>query len=269
MAALNPFVCIEFHGEGARSALHGQCTQDLLSLTGSEARLAAFCNPKGRMRGAGRILALPDQLVLITARDQAEALLAHLTPVLRLARVEAMISERTVVLIGETSTGGTIGQVTHHGAVVQVQEYGGTQWVLGDSSVAHQETADLARLHAGFAMLHAPIADQLIPQQAHYQMLGGVSFSKGCYTGQEIIARLEHLGEAKKVLKIHTSDFPLHIGETIDLDGHPQLLVCDAATDGTEHTALLLAPVGAKSEQLRDVPFEITRQVAGERPVKR
>lgn len=269
MAASTPFVCIEFHGDGARRALHGQCTQDLVSLTESDARLAAFCNPKGRMRGAGRILALADRLVLITARDQADALLTHLSPVLRLARVEGIISERAVALVCTESADAPVGHVTHQGAVVRVQEHGKTQWVLGDPSISHQQSADLARIRSGFAMLHAPIADQLIPQQAHYQMLGGVSFTKGCYTGQEIIARLEHLGEAKKVLKIHASDMPLHIGQTIDLDDHTGLLVCDAATDGSEHAALLLTSVDAKSEQLRDVPFEITRQVAGERPVKR
>lgn len=269
MAALTPFVCIEFQGDGARKALHGQCTQDLVSLSEDQARLAAFCNPKGRMLGAGRMLALADRLILITAQDQAEALLAHLSPVLRLARVEARISDRPVALICETASSHTIGQVTDHNDIFRIQEYGETQWVIGDPSVTHQATADLARLQAGFAMLHAPIANQLIPQQAHYQMLGGVSFTKGCYTGQEIIARLEHLGEAKKVLKIHTSAHPLQIGHTIDLDGHSQLLICDAASDGDRHIGLLLAPVSATSEQLRDVPFEITRQVAGERPVKR
>jgi len=268
MSAANPFVCIEFVGDGALRALHGQCTQDLLQIATNTARLGAFCNPKGRMLGSGRFVRTPDRLLMVTAADQSDALLLHLQPVLRLARAHAELTPGPVALIQATDPDLKPGEVRQHGTRIEVGEFGNTRWILDDPDTAHDPLADVARLQAGLAMVHSPVAGQLIPQQAHYQMLDGVSFTKGCYTGQEIIARLEHLGESKKVLKIYTGSEPLQVGSTLNLD-QEQLLVCDAAGNAETQVALVLAPVGFTSEQLADVPFTIIRQVAGERPIKR
>ena len=97
-------------------------------------------------------------------------------------------------------------------------------------------------------------------------MLGGVNFNKGCYTGQEVIARLEHLGQAKKYLFRYenTTAAP---GEIIEIDGM-NCTVFDSAKTDKKQVALVLAPATSKSEQLTGVPFTITRQVEGQRPVK-
>ena len=268
MVASSRFLCLEFLGDAACRTLHGQCTQDLLTLEPGQARLVAFCNPKGRILGAGRMLADENRMLLVTTADQAGALMQHLHPALTLARVQVQISERPVVLVHATDHSAAVGSVHTEGARITVAEFGSTEWIIGDSEAEHAVSADLARLRAGFAMIHAKAAGHLIPQQAHYQMLGGVNFQKGCYTGQEIIARLEHLGEAKKVLKVLSHPQPLEPGDTVEVSEQP-LWVCDAAHDDTGTVALVLAPADLTSEQLTNVPFEIIRQVAGERPLKR
>ena len=78
----------------------------------------------------------------------------------------------------------------------------------------------MARLSAGLGFVRQGSADLLIPQQAHYQMLGGVNFKKGCYTGQEVIARLEHLGQAKKYLYVYR-EAPVSPGESVELEWLP------------------------------------------------
>jgi len=96
--------------------------------------------------------------------------------------------------------------------------------------------------------------------------LGGVNFKKGCYIGQEVIARLEHLGQAKKHVWIYKAP-SLIDGETIEIDGRT-LPIFDSVTNDNGSIALVLAAADSPSEQLIHVPFEITRQVEGQRPVK-
>lgn len=268
MVASSRFLCLEFLGDAARRTLHGQCTQDLLTLEPGTARLVAFCNPKGRILGAGRMLVDDSRMLLITTADQAPALMEHLRPALTLARVQVQMSEHPVVLVHTADPLAEAGTVQSEDTRITVAEFGSTEWIIGDPEAEHAVSADVARLRAGFAMIHAKAAGHLIPQQAHYQMLGGVNFQKGCYTGQEIIARLEHLGEAKKVLKVLSRAQPLEPGDTVEVAGQP-LWVCDAAHNDTGTVALVLAPVELTSEQLTNMPFEIVRQVAGERPLKR
>lgn len=269
MTAIRPFCCIEFTGSQALKTLHGQATQDLLSAPSNEARLTAFLNPKGRMLATARAYSIGDCVRLITPTDTADDLIKHLTPMCHLARVQISRSALEVALTEMEDAPLPPGVLVRDDDTVRIGEYGHTAWIVSATAPPHEIQADIHRLDAGLAMIHAPLVDQLIPQQAHYQMLEGVSFTKGCYTGQEIVARLEHLGQAKKHLKRLTLSAPLALGETVQLDPETSVLVVDAAFDGVQGVALVLAPIDRVSEQLRDPPFEIVRQVAGQRPIKR
>ena len=149
----------------------------------------------------------------------------------------------------------------HDSTSTRVGEYGGTQWVIGDPTAEHSSFADSSRLLSGLGYVRSYSAEQCIPQQAHYQMLNGVNFQKGCYTGQEVIARLEHLGQSKKHLRIYQSPEQLDV-QTLELEGF-QLSVFDAVTTINGSTALVLGPVDLSSEQLISVPFKVSRQVEG------
>ena len=261
------FRVIAFSGDQVIKALNGQSTQALTEISDAFAPLGAFCDPKGRMIGSGRFVLLDDQLHFITPETQIEDLMAHLKPFLTLARAEAMISPLDCRLIRSDSPRDP-GTVTQGADDVLVHEHGHTCWALRHHPMQGDTEAHRNRLNAGLGFVQAGSARQLIPQQAHYQMLGGVSFTKGCYTGQEVIARLEHLGQAKKTLRIYTGHQSLSAGDLYHIDGH-DCLVFDAVTDTDMTTALVLCPEALESEELLRVPFEITRQVAGERPVKR
>ena len=98
-------------------------------------------------------------------------------------------------------------------------------------------------------------------------MLGGISFNKGCYTGQEIIARLEHLGQIKKYLWVFEGQATPLKG-MLELDNSLKLPVFDYVKTLNGSVALVLAPADINLERLTRVPFEITRQVEGQRPIK-
>jgi folate-binding protein YgfZ len=267
MPAESSFVVFAFQGEHAVSALNGQATQALTGLDDAHAPLTAFCDPKGRMIGSGRMLWIDETLHFVTARSQAEDLMAHLKPYLALARAEAIESPLQCAL-NQSPTQQSPGSVTVTSDGYLVHEYGDTCWSIQSHAGPDDPEAHRDRLNAGLGFVQAGSARQLIPQQAHYQMLGGVSFTKGCYTGQEVIARLEHLGQAKKTLRIHSGTHHLDAGDLVQVDER-ECVVFDAITDNQVTTALILCPETLESEELSRVPFEITRQVAGERPVKR
>lgn len=267
MPAESTFIVIAFQGDRVLTALNGQSTQALTELSETHAPLAAFCDPKGRMIGSGRFMLINDQLHFLTPQSQADDLMAHLKPFLMLARAEAIASPLHCNLV-QTEAPLDPGTVVASTDGMLVHEHGDTCWLVGQQSAHDDLSAHRNRLNAGLGFVHAGSARQLIPQQAHYQMLGGVSFTKGCYTGQEVIARLEHLGQAKKTLRIHTGNQRLSAGDLCQIEGQ-ECLVFDAVTDIQVTTALVLCRENVESEQLRCVPFEITRQVAGERPVKR
>jgi len=258
------FSLIQFEGDKTLEALQGQCTQAVTGLTDSEAKLIAFCDPKGRMYGSGRLLKHQGKISLITPLDQAEALLDRLHPFLSLSRVNASLASVVPFLTCNPRLAPGVVECTNTSTMAG--EFGETQWVIGDRNETHDPEADLQRLHAGLGFVRQQSCELCIPQQAHYQMLGGVSFNKGCYTGQEVIARLEYLGQAKKYLYRYQYK-TVAPGEIIDVDGM-NCTVFDSAKTDKRQVALVLAPVTSKSAQLTGVPFTISRQVEGQRPVK-
>ena len=260
----SPFGLIQFTGDKALSVLQGQCTQMVTDLGEGCAPLLAFCDPKGRMFGSGRLVTHQNVVSMIAPSDQSDAMLNRLKPFLMLSRVSAEVTSIPVAL----TCGGDLapGESHHDSTLTRVGEHGGTQWVIGDVQTAHDSDADYLRLESGLGFVRSYSAEQCIPQQAHYQMLGGVNFKKGCYTGQEVIARLEHLGQAKKHVWIYKSS-SLIDSETIEIDGLT-LPIFDRVANDSGSIALVLAAADSPSEQLIHVPFEITRQVEGQRPVK-
>ena len=260
----SPFGLIQFTGDKALSVLQGQCTQMVTDLGEGCAPLLAFCDPKGRMFGSGRLIVHQHMVSMITPLDQSEAMLNRLKPFLMLSRVSAEVTAIPIALICDE---GLAPGISHHdSAITRIGEHGGTQWVIGDAQTVHDSDADYLRLESGLGFVRSYSAEQCIPQQAHYQMLGGVNFKKGCYTGQEVIARLEHLGQAKKHVWIYKSSSSID-SETIEIDGRT-LPIFDRVANDSGSIALVLAAADSPSEQLIHVPFEITRQVEGQRPVK-
>ena len=260
----SPFGLIQFTGDKALSVLQGQCTQMVTDLDEGRAPLLAFCDPKGRMYGSGRLVVHQHKVSMITPVDQSEAMLNRLKPFLMLSRVNAEVTSIPVALASGTDL--EPGQSQHSSEATHVGEHGGTQWVIGDAQTRLDPNAHYLRLESGLGFVRSFSAEQCIPQQAHYQMLDGVNFKKGCYTGQEVIARLEHLGQAKKHVWIYKSASVID-GETVEIDGR-SLPIFDSIASDNGSIALVLAAADSASEQLIRVPFEVTRQVEGQRPVK-
>ncbi|MDP3169913.1 MAG: folate-binding protein [Polaromonas sp.] len=218
VAGLSHLGVIRAVGEDATSFLQGQLTQDVTQLGVSEARLAAFCNAKGRMQASFIVFRRsPDEILLVCNRDILAATLKRLS--MFVLRAKAKLSDATADyalfgLVGsaiESIAGGahSAWAKADLGAANAVFLYpgngqpralwcapAGTPVPAGDALPLDQWL--WLEVQSGIAMISQPIFEAFVPQMLNYESVGGVNFKKGCYPGQEIVARSQFRGTLKR-----------------------------------------------------------------------
>jgi tRNA-modifying protein YgfZ len=216
---------IRVSGADAASFLQGQLTNDVALLGMNESRLAAFCSAKGRMQASFTIYKCPavdsaqttPDIYMVCSRDilaptlkrlsmfvmRAKAKLTDVTDefsiygltgnTINLIATEAINTPATVVL--NTST-----VIALHPALGQSRALCITP--VGDASPAGESLSiDLwnwGEVHAGIATITTPIVEAFVPQMLNYESVAGVNFKKGCYPGQEVVARSQFRGTLKR-----------------------------------------------------------------------
>ena len=217
---------IRVQGADARTFLHGQLTHDFALLKPGHARLAAWCSPKGRMLVSTiGFETAPDAsgaptFLLVLWRDRIEAMLKRLRMFVLRAKVQlADVSDELAIygLLGEAvhTTAPelqTAWQATHiaQADLVRLLPAGDTALALwlGPQGQAPQAPAAgpllatgtwlQAEVRSGVAPVMTATAEAFVPQMLNYESVDGVSFKKGCYPGQEIVARSQFRGTLKQ-----------------------------------------------------------------------
>jgi hypothetical protein len=209
---------IRAEGEDAAKFLHGQLTQDFALLGLSEARLSAFCSAKGRMLASfiGFKRSHSD-ILLVCSRDLLSATLKRLSMFVLRAKVKLSDASADFALYGLAgrACAQLAGQPTAPwckqdlGAAHLIHLYpaGGAPralWVAPASQPAPAGEA-LAleawlwgEVRSGVATLSSPVVEAFVPQMLNYESVGGVNFKKGCYPGQEVVARSQFRGTLKR-----------------------------------------------------------------------
>ena len=215
-APLDHLGVIALNGPDAASFIHNQLTNDFLLLDAQHARLAAFCSAKGRMQASFIGLhGQSEKLLLICSRDLLAATLKRLSMFVLRAKVKLHDASDAYALWGLTgsacvalpdSAAWTAAQVD---GVHIVNLYPALQtqrqlWIgAANSAPPHAQqnkAADwaLGEVLSGIATLSAPIVEAFVPQMLNYESVGGVNFKKGCYPGQEVVARSQFRGTLKR-----------------------------------------------------------------------
>ncbi len=226
---------LAFDGADAAAFLHGQLSTDVAAMANGEAAWSSYNSPKGRMLGTLLLCrAAPDAFRAFVTADLAEPLRKRLSMFVLRAKVTvadlsaagrrfgvagpgAADAVRAVVgaapLPGHGSTAG--------GALVVATPDG--RWLLhvpaADADAAgerlarhaHHVPADewaLLAIRAGVPAIAQATQDLFVPQSANWDLIGGVNFRKGCYPGQEIVARMQYLGRLKERLFAFHVDAP-------------------------------------------------------------
>ncbi|MDX1754468.1 MAG: folate-binding protein [Marinobacter sp.] len=230
-AALEDERLVRVTGPGTRDFLHGQFSQSLDEVTDSHSPRAAACTPKGRAYCLTRLVRDGEDVLLSLPTEIADDIQQQLGKYLMLFRGTSMSAEPDARMIGLfglelarqlspeadtalTSPGATVA-VGRHRLIRSEDTAEGLArfewWQLGPLS--DQQSAALtgavattpanwraSEIAAGVARLSATSQAAYVPQMLNWQHLGGIHFKKGCYTGQEVVARMHYLGQLKKSL---------------------------------------------------------------------
>jgi len=213
--ALDSHALIQVTGDDAHAFLQGQFSNDLndLNETGDAAnpvqcQLNAYCNPKGRVLAVMRLVRYDGGWGMIVPAGLADQLVSRLKMFVLRARVEIAPRPQTALLgliNGAQCAGGRgLERVPVGGVVPRHMMIGEPQAVDSFMRANALEAAPgdgpwrLADILSGIPQVYAQTAVQFIPQMINLDRVGGLSFTKGCYPGQEIVARLRYRGRVKQ-----------------------------------------------------------------------
>ena len=204
---------IRASGADAEAFLHGQTTNDLKALTPGQMQLHGYCSPKGRLLALMYITLDNDDFLLILPEANSESLLKRLRMFVMRSKVTLEL-DHSIQVIGISDTSvypataprPTLALADNTAALVLVPE---DQLIEAENALAQNyDKGDAmnwaaSRLLAGEPQVHPDSQDRFIPQMVNLDRLGGLSFSKGCYPGQEIIARTRYLGKVKRRMQLY------------------------------------------------------------------
>jgi folate-binding protein YgfZ len=247
---------IKVEGDDAAKFIHGQLTQDFSLLDLHSARLAAFCSPKGRMLASFIGFKRSNtEIWLICSRDILPPTLKRLS--MFVMRAKAKLTDVTQDYAIYGLTGSATKSIASHahstGAKVDFDQCTLVNLPSADATLRQLLVAPLAApqpagavlplatwlwgdVRSGVATLTAPVVEAFVPQMLNYESVGGVNFKKGCYPGQEVVARSQFRGTLKRRAFVAHADNEMAAGLEIFAatdDSQPVATVVQAAAAPT------------------------------------
>lgn len=253
---------IRASGDDARSFLHGQLTQDMLHLEPGRARLAGYCSAKGRLLASFVVwLDGNGDVLLACSADLLPATLKRLSMFVLRAKcrlVDATAERPLHGLAGAAVPPGPDWSVHEH-RIVRLPAVRGLPRALclGEAPAAPALDPELWRwleVHSGVARIVGANVEAFVPQMVNLELVGGVNFQKGCYPGQEVVARSQYRGTLKRRAYVVDSTAPLQAGQEVFDPADPAQpagrVVLAAAPAGRRPAALVELKIGASSGPL-------------------
>ncbi|HEX2831149.1 MAG TPA: folate-binding protein [Burkholderiales bacterium] len=215
---------ISFAGDDAVAFLHAQLTSDLAALKPGETQYSGYCSPKGRLLATFLVWRLEDEVLLELPAALREPIQTRLARYVLRAKVKVTDAGERYRLFGVSGPNANAALIAAFGAAPGIAhrsiETGGVRiaalpierYVL----LVSEDAADAVRerlasafpqagaawpaldVEAGVPVVTAPAQEEYVPQMVNLDLVGGVSFNKGCYPGQEIVARMHYLGRLKQ-----------------------------------------------------------------------
>ncbi len=267
IAYLPDLAVVRFHGRDARSFLQGYLTCDVEALSSGALTPAALCNLRGRVVMNGWCTAEDDQDVLLVLHvSLVERLQEFLRPYLAFSRTRLENRHpETLVLAGlalPENAGGLVLDARRRLFPVSDLERARDIWAQ------HPHISDQAWFAAltrdAIPLVSDAVSEAFLPQMLNLDTLGAVSFDKGCYLGQEVVARAQHRGQVKRrlvTLTWHGRNPPLPGAEVTADDGRSVGVVLQSAVAGTDTGPLLAVLAAGAPETLRHQDVDLKRTV--------
>jgi folate-binding protein YgfZ len=241
-AVLDHEALIGLEGADAVTFLHAQVTSDVTGLPSGRTQYSGYCSPKGRLLATFLIWKETGRLFIQLPRDMREALQSRLAKYVLRSKVKLTDATGAHVLFGVWGAGaaelmrtlGFLPEQPHE--IVAIGDAAVTKLPMGrylirtsgaqadeiraklDCEAAVDSSAAWALLdiEAGVPVLTPATQDEYVPQMVNLDLIGGVSYSKGCYPGQEIVARTHYLGRLKqRTYRVRVESSDARVGDPL------------------------------------------------------
>ncbi|KZE33881.1 hypothetical protein AVW16_07395 [Crenobacter luteus] len=240
---LTQFALLRVSGADALDFLQGQLSSDLRELNGTNAQYSSYSSAKGRMLASFLVWRQGDDFYLMLSADIADAIQKRLSMFVLRSKVKIERVDREYRLLGVAGEAAidvlaAIGLIVPSEAMLLSETAGGVairqragSYLLALPEMTALKSAsalldkavrpignqawDAFDIAAGIAWVTRPTQEQFVPQMANMDLIGAVSFKKGCYPGQEIVARTQYLGKLKRRLFRATVAAEVAVGDAL------------------------------------------------------
>ena len=267
IAALPHLGVIQAQGEDAANFLHNQLSNDVLLLPVGQSRLAAFCSAKGRMQASFVVIkTAPDTVLLVMSLDLLAQTLKRLSMFVLRAKVKmidattswqlrGLLGDNARAVLAEATPWQTTSNDGAHAVALYPAVLGDTQvpralWLAAPSqglpagAALSTEVWAWFEVMSGVTLVSQSVFEAFVPQMLNYESVGGVNFKKGCYPGQEVVARSQFRGTLKRRTALVRSPVALTAGQDVFTPEDPEqpcatVVLSAARPDGLGFDALV------------------------------
>ncbi len=254
---------LRFEGPDAIAFLQGQVSNDTRRLAEKQSLFAAFSSPQGRVLALMHLLPHSSGVLAILPREIVSPTRDALRKYVLRAKVKIEDAGEQIAVAGR-SGGNDPGYTERDGVGTATVNHGtGRSWLVGRredlAKQGHEVPAErferdwrLSDIRAGLPQIYLATRETFVAQMLNLDLLDGISFTKGCYTGQEIIARTQHLGRIKRRLyRLKLPPGEWQVGQALQLsDGRSgKLTEVIQGDDGFEALAVLNLDAGTTASE--------------------
>ena len=214
---------IKISGEDALGFLQGQVTCDVRTLQQGQLGFGAFCTPKGRVIANFRLAPIENGFLLVVSKDLVTSLIKRLKLYILRSKVtiEDLSADWIILGLSSADVDCPVAGAFRYAQGRYITVLGTIEdpppLILDDLEHVDEHEWTLKDIREGLPWIQLETSERFLPQMINLDTLEGIGFQKGCYTGQEIVARTHYLGQLKRRLYrlIGRSDQPTVTGGTV------------------------------------------------------
>ena len=281
ISPLSSFAILAVSGDDRHAFLHGQFINDLNLIESPAAQLSAWCNPKGQVITNFIIINTGISYLLIFKQDLKDYVLKRLTMFVLSSNVKieditessnfigiANIDDLSVLTDTTPQNAGEV--IDNEGIIIIPHPDDSSRYLITGTiealinklpelnvKLSNSETWELLDILSGLPWITKTTQEQFLPQMLNLDALKGLSYQKGCYPGQEVIARLHYRGEVKKRVQLIKSEHELTIGDDITSSDNKVGTVINSVNNSDSNYGLAIIELDKLDEKLLANSHEI------------
>ncbi len=276
---------IRASGDDIEHFLQGQLTNDITEVTSEHSQLSGYCTPKGRLLATMRVISHAGDFLLLMPRERLTPVLQRLSMFVLMSKVtlsDASDELQTIGLYGDCATSLPAADIAAQADDCIATEDGVTTvriaasaprfLLIGSAGAITQRRQHLTEtttpgtdqqwrlldIRAGLPSVFDATIEAFVPQMVNMHLVNGVSFSKGCYTGQEIVARMHYLGKLKRRMyrvavegDCPASGADLYSPQSQSGQGSGKIVMSAVSADGVCEALAVIEVANAETGELR------------------